>query len=156
MNSKKSLLSEKLITFHPPHLKRLTLSWRRPLSYRNQSIDLLCKPMGWLSYRNQSIDFLCKSMDWFLYITVPVMKELSKLYQKLLHWLYMRQNIQERTKWNFTSFTWLIRKYFVPNILLKLLLLVCEKVSSVKVSSVFSLQLTQKQSFTDALQNRCS
>ena len=29
----------------------LTLSWRRPLSYRNQSID-----------------FLSKSMDWFLYV----------------------------------------------------------------------------------------
>ena len=25
----------------------LTLSWRRPLSYRNQSIDLLRKSMGW-------------------------------------------------------------------------------------------------------------
>ena len=31
----------------------LTLSWRRPLSYRNQFIDLLCKSMDW--------------MDWFLY-----------------------------------------------------------------------------------------
>ena len=31
----------------------LTLSWRRPLSYRNQS--------------NQSIDLRSKSMDWFLY-----------------------------------------------------------------------------------------
>ena len=41
---------------------QLYLSWRRPLSYRNQSIDLLCK-----------------SMDWFLYdmITASVMKELS-------------------------------------------------------------------------------
>ena len=29
----------------------LTVSWRRPLSYRNQSIDLRCN----------------KSMDWFLY-----------------------------------------------------------------------------------------
>ena len=27
----------------------LTLSWRRPLSYRNQSIDLLCK---WFLYDN--------------------------------------------------------------------------------------------------------
>ena len=30
----------------------LTLSWRRPLSYRNQSIDLLCKSMGWFLYDN--------------------------------------------------------------------------------------------------------
>ena len=27
-----------------------TLSWRRPLSYRNQSIDLLRKSMGWFLY----------------------------------------------------------------------------------------------------------
>ena len=46
----------------------LTLSWRRPLSYRNQSIDLLT--LSWrrsLSYRNKSTDLLCKLMDWFLY-----------------------------------------------------------------------------------------
>ena len=28
----------------------LTLSWRRSLSYRNQSIDLLCKSMDWFLY----------------------------------------------------------------------------------------------------------
>ena len=28
----------------------LTLSWRRPLSYRNQSIDLLLKSMDWFLY----------------------------------------------------------------------------------------------------------
>ena len=31
---------------------RLTLSWRRPLSYRNQSINLLCKSMDWFLYDN--------------------------------------------------------------------------------------------------------
>ena len=30
----------------------LTLSWQRPLSYRNQSIDLLCKSMDWSLYDN--------------------------------------------------------------------------------------------------------
>ena len=30
----------------------LTVSWRRPLSYRNQSIDLLCKSMDWFLYNN--------------------------------------------------------------------------------------------------------
>ena len=30
----------------------LTLSWRRPLSYRDQSIDLLCKSMEWFLYDN--------------------------------------------------------------------------------------------------------
>ena len=28
----------------------LALSWRRSLSYRNQSIDLLCKSMEWFLY----------------------------------------------------------------------------------------------------------
>ena len=32
--------------------KCLTLSWRRPLSYRNQSIDLLCKSVDWFLYGN--------------------------------------------------------------------------------------------------------
>ena len=31
---------------------RLTLSWRRPLSYRNQSIDLRSKSMDWFLYDN--------------------------------------------------------------------------------------------------------
>ena len=30
----------------------LTLSWRRPLSYRNQSVNLLCKLMDWFLYDN--------------------------------------------------------------------------------------------------------
>ena len=30
----------------------LSLSWRRPLLYRNQSIDLLCKSMDWFLYNN--------------------------------------------------------------------------------------------------------
>ena len=41
----KSNLRENSIT-------HLTLSWRRPLSYRNQSIDLLCKSMDWFLYDN--------------------------------------------------------------------------------------------------------
>ena len=30
----------------------LTLSWRKPLSYRNQAIELLCKSMDWFLYDN--------------------------------------------------------------------------------------------------------
>ena len=33
-------------------LQSLTLSWRRSLSYRNQSNDLLCKSMDWFLYDN--------------------------------------------------------------------------------------------------------
>ena len=35
-----------------PVLSQLTLSWWRPLSHRNQSIDLLCKLMDWFLYDN--------------------------------------------------------------------------------------------------------
>ena len=42
----------------------LTLSWRRPLSYRNQSIDLLCKSMDWFLYdkilRHERVKFIEK------------------------------------------------------------------------------------------------
>ena len=34
------------------YILSLTLSWRRPLSYRNQSIDLLRKSMDWFLYDN--------------------------------------------------------------------------------------------------------
>ena len=33
-------------------INALTLSWRRLFSYRNQSIDLLCKSMDWFLYDN--------------------------------------------------------------------------------------------------------
>ena len=46
-----------------------TFSWRRPLSYRNQSIDLFRK-----------------SIDWFLMITASVMKELK--------WGKMKKNVE--------------------------------------------------------------
>ena len=34
----------------PSDIWQLTLSWQRPISYRNQSIDLLCKSMDWFLY----------------------------------------------------------------------------------------------------------
>ena len=49
------------VPVNSPQLQlNLTLSRRRPLSYRNQSIDLLAK-----------------SMDWFLYDTASVLKGLN-------------------------------------------------------------------------------
>ena len=69
------------------HIPYLTLSWRRPISYRNLSIDLLHKSMDWFQYdiglRHESVKYTenenlkpyylsqhhkhRKSMDWFLY-----------------------------------------------------------------------------------------
>ena len=41
----KSILQLEKVSF-------LTFSWRKPLSYRNQSIDLLRKSMDWFLYHN--------------------------------------------------------------------------------------------------------
>ena len=42
----------KLILIGNNPMMTLTLSWRRPLSYRNQSIDLLRKSVDWFLYDN--------------------------------------------------------------------------------------------------------
>ena len=47
-----------------------------PFNQMTWSLTLGCRRS--LSYRNQSIDLLCKSMDWFLYDRERVMKELMK------------------------------------------------------------------------------
>ena len=44
----------------------LTLSWRRPLSYRNQSIQVISVQCC-ISFRNQSFALYYKSNDWFLH-----------------------------------------------------------------------------------------
>ena len=46
--------------------KSFTLSWQMSLSYRNQSIDLLCRPM-----------------DWFLYDRDPNHERVTELYHIL-------------------------------------------------------------------------
>ena len=49
INSKQTII---INIFHELNQNSLTLSWRTPLSYRNQSIDLLCKSMEWFLYDN--------------------------------------------------------------------------------------------------------
>ena len=47
-----------------------TLSWQRPLSYRNQSLDLPCKSMDWFLYdnglRNERVkcERLCRKLEF--------------------------------------------------------------------------------------------
>ena len=47
-------------------IMELILSWRRPLSYRNQSFDLRSKSMDWFLYdkglRHERANWLCKHM----------------------------------------------------------------------------------------------
>ena len=51
LKHQKNLASTK-VYFNWIHWLKSTLSWRRPLSYRNQSIDLRCKSMDWFLYDN--------------------------------------------------------------------------------------------------------
>ena len=48
----KDMLMRKLVIYEFWVILYLTLSWRRPLSYRNQTIDLLHKSMDWFRYDN--------------------------------------------------------------------------------------------------------
>ena len=51
--------------------KLLTLSWRVPLSYRNQSIDLLCKSMDWFLYDNSPRH---ERVNWYPRVKPQVVK----------------------------------------------------------------------------------
>ena len=68
-------------------VKLLTLSWRRTLSYRNQSIDLLRKLMDWFLYDNGlrhervMLKLFAKKVAFSLFLQ----KTLSKLFDALLN-----------------------------------------------------------------------
>ena len=55
----------------------LTLLWRRPLSYKNQSMDLLCK-----------------SMDWFLYDNGPRHERAKGMWHVFAHYVRRDMNYQ--------------------------------------------------------------
>ena len=64
----------------------LTLSRRRPISHRNQSIDLLCK-----------------SMDWFLY-DIGLRRERVKAVRKLLNSCLVTENKVNHIQKTFKDF----------------------------------------------------
>ena len=69
--------SSELIKFCYP-INSLTLSWRRPASYRNQSIDLPSKSMGWFLYDTE------QTMGWFLYDVSLRHERVKKTYNFLM------------------------------------------------------------------------
>ena len=90
----------------------LTLSWRRLLSYRNQSIDLLCK-----------------SMDWFLYDNSLCHERVNSTLSKSLYFIN-KYWTNKSTKINSKS----VQKVFIPKIQILLLkFLLCYE--SLKLSS---------------------
>ena len=86
-NARKSSGKTLRIFFFNCALCLLTLSWRGPLSYRNQSID-----------------FLCKSMDWFLYDNSLRHERFKYIYQLLRGESY----IDFRTHCVIMTFVWVV------------------------------------------------
>ena len=75
----------------------LTLSWRRAISYRNQSIDLLCKLMDWFLYGiglhhervKRSLTLLCWDIHQFVFLTWIHVRNLSfSVLAAFKYWLH--------------------------------------------------------------------
>ena len=64
-----------------------TLSWRRPLAYRNQSIDLLSKSMDWFLYdngfRHKRVKTALLSVYWPIYLEQSSLVYICPKYQIL-------------------------------------------------------------------------
>ena len=80
----------------------LTLPWRRPLWYRNQSIDLLCKSIYWFLYdnglRHERVkspkvvrSFFKKNCEWSRYGSVVKKKNQVSIF--LGHFTFIESNM---------------------------------------------------------------
>ena len=78
------------LTVKPSSSVCLTLSWRRPLSYRNQSIDLLSKSMDWFLYDSSLRHERVKTISFL--ITTKSAENLKLLWFETWHtsfpWFY--------------------------------------------------------------------
>ena len=87
----------------------LTLSWRRPLSYRNQSIDLLRKLMDWFLYdnglRHERVKNEKETWSYYFSNWIIILRDTSnfwfkKLFETRLLCLLFRQSSTASTGWN--------------------------------------------------------
>ena len=69
----------------------LTLSWRRPLSYRNQSIDLLCKSVDWFLYDNGLRHEKVKVAWYWISILCLKSQYPGKVIRFTKYWKYMKK-----------------------------------------------------------------
>ena len=77
----------------------LTLSWRTPLSYRNQSIDLLCKSIDWFLHDNSFrhlkvkvvfVDTTCLTLQYLkknnpLHLYINLKPQIIKIFNEILN-----------------------------------------------------------------------
>ena len=96
---------------------RWDISWRRPLSYRNQSIDSLGKPMDWFLYdnglryeRDNNDSWMNRSTKWIPWI---IWSCCSDFFQKSP----LRDTVIEiRSKYKSLHFRfWIIKNIFLNN-----------------------------------------
>ena len=85
----------------------LTLSWRRPLSYRNQSIDLQSKSMDWFLYDNGPRHESVNNVSLELQPICPLNVNITLIYFIDL-WQFTKRNYE--TSWAKTINT---RSYYV-------------------------------------------
>ena len=91
--------------FKRDHIKNvdLTLSRRRPLSYRNQSIDLLPKSMDWFLYDNglrlERVKWKSSKVnDCFISIAMHFFQ--YKLSQSAINYMFKGNSRNTRSRWN--------------------------------------------------------
>ena len=98
------LLSETPCTIEPApsteSLSFLTLSRWRPLSYRNQSIDLLCESMNWFLYDNGLRHERANRKKNF-----PAVLGQCSLESKLLFELYHQMEVKVSLNWSLSPNT---------------------------------------------------
>ena len=72
-------------------LAQPTLSWRRPLSYRIQFIDLLCKSMDWFLYDK---DLRHERVKWWLQNLGTCQSSMMELFTKVVkNWKLMKPEL---------------------------------------------------------------
>ena len=84
--------------------KPLTLPWRRPLSYRNQSIDLQSKSMDWFLYdkglRHERVNFFGKKLQ-LKYLTDSIRSFLCFVSENFASWSNARNIYPHRLEFPF-------------------------------------------------------
>ena len=93
---KKKLLMIFIVSFK--HDISITLSWQRSLSYRNQSIDLLCKSIGWFLYdrdlRHEKVSKCFKKSTISFNIWLTIIFPCQNSVKPFLKWLSGFDNLR--------------------------------------------------------------
>ena len=85
----------------------LTLSHLRPISYKNQSIDLLCKSMDWFLYdiglRRERVNYAFVSKISLSHSTEVFHTNLSQLLNRTIRWMSFFRSLETKSLWVFAD-----------------------------------------------------